>query len=60
MIWNEPDIVAQLSRKMTLKVGDLIMTGTPTGVGSVVTGDVVVGAVEGLGTLTVTVGDKAR
>jgi fumarylpyruvate hydrolase len=60
MIWNVPEIVAQLSRQMTLKVGDLIMTGTPAGVGPVVPGDVMVGAVEGLGTLTITVGDKAR
>jgi fumarylpyruvate hydrolase len=60
MIWNVPAIVAQLSRQMTLKVGDLIMTGTPAGVGPVVPGDVMVGAIEGLGTLIITVGDKAR
>jgi fumarylpyruvate hydrolase len=60
MIWNVPEIVAQLSSQMTLKVGDLIMTGTPAGVCPVVPGDVMLGAVEGLGTLTVTVGDKAR
>lgn len=58
MIWNVPEIVAQLSRQMTLKVGDLIMTGTPAGVGPVVPGDVMVGAVDGLGTITITVGDK--
>jgi fumarylpyruvate hydrolase len=60
MIWNVPEIVAQLSRQMTLKVGDLIMTGTPAGVGPVVPGDVMVGAVDGLGTITITVGNKAR
>ena len=60
MIWNVPEIVAQLSRQMTLKVGDLILTGTPAGVGPVVPGDVMVGAVEGLGSITITVGDKAR
>ena len=60
MIWNVPEIVAQLSRQMLLRTGDLIMTGTPAGVGPVVPGDVMVGAIEGLGTLTVTVGDKAR
>ena len=59
MIWNVPEIVAQLSRQMLLKVGDLIMTGTPAGVGPVVPGDVMVGAVDGLGTITITVGDKA-
>ncbi len=60
MIWNVPEIVAQLSRQMTLRTGDLIMTGTPAGVGPVVPGDVMVGAVEGLGTITITVGDRAR
>jgi fumarylpyruvate hydrolase len=60
MIWNVAEIVAQLSRQMTLRAGDLIMTGTPAGVGPVVPGDVMVGAVEGLGALTVTVGEKAR
>ncbi len=59
MIWNVPEIVAQLSRQMTLKVGDLIMTGTPAGVGPVVPGDVMVGAVDGLGSITITVGTKA-
>jgi fumarylpyruvate hydrolase len=59
MIWNVPEIVAQLSRQMLLKVGDLIMTGTPAGVGPVVPGDVMVGAIDGLGTITITVGDKA-
>jgi fumarylpyruvate hydrolase len=60
MIWNVPEIVAQLSRQMLLKAGDLIMTGTPAGVGPVVPGDVMVGAIDGLGTMTITVGDKAR
>jgi fumarylpyruvate hydrolase len=60
MIWNVREIVAQLSRQMLLRTGDLIMTGTPAGVGPVVPGDVMVGAVEGLGTLTITVGEKAR
>jgi fumarylpyruvate hydrolase len=42
MIWNVPEIVAQLSRQMLLRTGDLIMTGTPAGVGPVVPGDVIV------------------
>jgi fumarylpyruvate hydrolase len=60
MIWNVAEIVAQLSRQMMLRTGDLIMTGTPAGVGPVVPGDVMVGAIEGLGSLTITVGNKAR
>jgi fumarylpyruvate hydrolase len=35
-------------------------TDTPAGVGPVIPGDVMVGAVEGLGTLTIAIGDKAR
>lgn len=60
MIWNVPEIVAQLSRQMLLRTGDLIMTGTPAGVGPVVPGDVMLGTIDGLGTITITVGDKAR
>ncbi len=60
MIWNVAEIVAQLSRQMTLRVGDLIFTGTPAGVGPVVPGDVMVGAIENLVKLSVTVGEKAR
>ena len=60
MIWNVSEIVAQLSRQMLLTAGDLIMTGTPAGVGPVVPGDVMVGAVDGLGAITITVGGKAR
>lgn len=60
MIWDVPGIIAQLSKQMLLRTGDLIMTGTPAGVGPVVPGDVMVGAIDGLGTITITVGDKAR
>jgi fumarylpyruvate hydrolase len=60
MIWNVPEIVAQLSRQMLMRTGDLIMTGTPAGVGPVVPGDVMVGAIDGLGAITIAVGDKAR
>jgi len=56
MIWNVPEIVAQLSRQYTLRAGDLILTGTPAGVGPVVPGDRIEGAIEGLGTLRITIG----
>jgi len=56
MIWNVPEIVAQLSRQYTLRTGDLILTGTPAGVGPVVPGDRIEGAIEGLGTLVFTIG----
>jgi fumarylpyruvate hydrolase len=51
MIWNVPEIIANLSTQYALKAGDLIFTGTPAGVGPVVPGDRIEGAVEGLGTI---------
>ena len=32
MIWNVPEIIWQLSQKVALAAGDIIMTGTPAGV----------------------------
>ncbi len=55
MIWKVPEIVAALSRHIALAAGDVLMTGTPAGVGAVVRGDVMEGEVAGVGTLTVTV-----
>ncbi len=55
MIWNVPEIIAQLSRQVTLGVGDLIFTGTPAGVGAVVPGDEIVVTIEGLKPLTITI-----
>ena len=49
MIWSVAEIVAHLSRLVTLQPGDLIMTGTPEGVGSVAPGQDCVVAIEGLG-----------
>lgn len=55
MIWKVPEMIAYLSRYYTLEAGDLIMTGTPAGVGPIQRGDVMVGSVEGLGELAITV-----
>lgn len=49
MIWSVVEIVSHLSRLVTLCPGDLIMTGTPEGVGSVAPGQDCVVAIEGLG-----------
>jgi fumarylpyruvate hydrolase len=54
MIWNVPDTIAFLSNYYLLKPGDLIYTGTPAGVGAVKKGDQMLGFVEGLGELAVT------
>jgi fumarylpyruvate hydrolase len=50
-IWNVSDTIAYLSRFVTLKAGDIIMTGTPAGVSAVVRGDVLKGSIEGVGTV---------
>lgn len=55
MIWNVPEIIAQLSRQVTLSVGDLVFTGTPAGVGAVVPGDEIVVTIEGLKPLTISI-----
>ncbi|MFC4299637.1 fumarylacetoacetate hydrolase family protein [Castellaniella hirudinis] len=56
MIWSVPEAIAYLSTLFELRAGDLIYTGTPAGVGAVVAGDLLEGAVEGLGTLRVRIG----
>ena len=56
LIWPVPDIISILSRSMVLKPGDLIMTGTPAGVGAIVRGDKVTGGIDGLGEIAITIG----
>jgi fumarylpyruvate hydrolase len=60
MIWNVPEVIAKLSEQVGLAAGDIIMTGTPAGVGALVPGDKVVCDVEGVGKLTVTIGPPAK
>ena len=55
LIWKIPEMIAYLSTLFTLAPGDLIFTGTPAGVGPVERGDVLRGAVDRVGTLTVRV-----
>ncbi|MGD9827335.1 MAG: fumarylacetoacetate hydrolase family protein [Hyphomicrobiaceae bacterium] len=55
MIWNVPDTIAYLSTLFRLAPGDLIMTGTPAGVGAVKKGDRLVGHVAGVADLDVKV-----
>ncbi len=55
MIWKAPEVIAELSKLFTLAAGDVIMTGTPSGVGPVSRGDVVSCGIDGVATLTVTV-----
>jgi len=55
LIWNVPEIIAELSTLFLLRPGDLIFTGTPAGVGPIKSGDRVNGGVEGLDELRITV-----
>ena len=55
MIWDVPGQIAYISTLFELAAGDIIMTGTPSGVGAIVKGDKLVGHVDGVGDLEVTV-----
>jgi fumarylpyruvate hydrolase len=55
MIWSVPEVIAQLSRQMKLEAGDLIYTGTPSGVAPVVPGDRIAAHIDGLPPLTLTI-----
>ena len=52
MIFDVPALVAYVSSVMTLLPGDVILTGTPEGVGPMNVGDEVEVTVDGIGTLT--------
>ena len=53
LIWNVAETIEHLSAAWELQPGDLIYTGTPEGVAAVVKGDLLVGEVTGLGSLSV-------
>lgn len=55
MIWKLPEIIAYLSQYFTLAAGDVILTGTPAGVGPVESGDILEASIEGVGSLVVKV-----
>ena len=57
-VWKVPEIIASLSTYVTLQPGDLIMTGTPAGVGPLEAGDRIVGEIDGIGQLEFTMGDR--
>ncbi|QFT30770.1 Fumarylpyruvate hydrolase [Labrenzia sp. THAF82] len=56
LIWKVPEIIAKLSELFQLGAGDVILTGTPAGVGPVSKGDVLLATIEGLPELRVAVG----
>ncbi len=57
LIWNVREIIADLSLFYHLQPGDLIYTGTPEGVGAVVSGDKITGRVEGVAEVTLQISD---
>jgi fumarylpyruvate hydrolase len=59
LIWSVPEIISILSHSIALAPGDLIMTGTPAGVGALVPGDRCVVEIAGLGRIETPIGPKA-
>lgn len=55
MTWKTADLVAAISRSFRLLPGDLILTGTPSGVGPVRPGERLEARIAGIGALSVTV-----
>lgn len=55
MIWKVPEMISYLSDYFELQPGDIIMSGTPAGVGPIQKGDVMVARIAGLEPLTVEV-----
>jgi 2-keto-4-pentenoate hydratase/2-oxohepta-3-ene-1,7-dioic acid hydratase in catechol pathway len=51
MIFSVPELVSFVSSVMTLLPGDVVMTGTPAGIGPVVSGDTVEVRIDGIGSL---------
>ena len=47
MLWKIDELISYVSQYFTLKKGDIIFTGTPSGVGRVIENDVLIGTLEG-------------
>ena len=56
LIWPIPDVISIASRSMELRPGDLIMTGTPEGVGPIQRGETITGGVDGIGEIKIAIG----
>ena len=56
LVHKVPEVIAHLSTFYHLKPGDVIYTGTPEGVGPVAPGDTLAGTIDGVGTITLTIG----
>ncbi|MGI9393729.1 MAG: fumarylacetoacetate hydrolase family protein, partial [Boseongicola sp.] len=51
MIWKVPEMISYLSEYFELAAGDVILSGTPAGVGPIAKGDVMKIAADGLGSV---------
>lgn len=60
LVWSVPEIISHLSRFYRLGRGDVIMTGTPAGVGPVAPGDRITGGIDGLGEIALRLTDPVR
>lgn len=58
LIWSVAEIISILSHSMALRPGDLIMTGTPAGVGALAPGDVCTVSIAGLGSITTRITER--
>lgn len=58
LIWSVSEIISILSHSIKLQPGDLIMTGTPAGVGPLVEGDTCIVSIDGLGQIKTTIGPR--
>jgi len=55
MIWKVPEMISYLSEYFELAAGDVILSGTPAGVGPIVKGDIMEISAQGLGSLSIPV-----
>jgi len=55
LIWSVPEVIEIISRSMKLQAGDVIMTGTPAGVGAVMPGDQISAGIDGLSVIETTI-----
>jgi fumarylpyruvate hydrolase len=59
LIWSVPEVISIISHSIELQPGDLIMTGTPAGVGPLVGGDLCRVEIAGLGAIETPIGPRA-
>lgn len=58
MVWSVSEIISALSTSVQIRPGDLVYTGTPSGVGPLLPGDVCTVTVTGLSAITTTIGQR--